>query len=71
MTQGIDIYGYQLLIFNRWGEILFESNDAEFGWDGTYGGNIVQDGTYIWKIRYKVIGVDKPQEIIGHVNVIR
>lgn len=71
MTQGIDIYGYQLLIFNRWGEILFESNDAEFGWDGTYGGNIVQDGTYIWKIRYKVVGVDKPQEIIGHVNVIR
>lgn len=71
MTQGIDIYGYQLLIFNRWGEILFESNDAEFGWDGTYGGNVVQDGTYVWKIRYKVTGVDKPQEMVGHVNVIR
>jgi gliding motility-associated-like protein len=71
MTQGIDIYGYQLLIFNRWGEILFESNDIEYGWDGTYGGNVVQDGTYIWKIRYKVTGVDKPQEIIGHVNLIR
>jgi gliding motility-associated-like protein len=71
MTQGIDIYGYQLLIFNRWGEVLFESNDAEYGWDGTYGGKIVQDGTYIWKIRYKVIGVDKPQEMMGHVNLIR
>jgi len=71
MTQGIDIYGYQLLIFNRWGEVLFESNDAEFGWDGTYGGQICQDGTYIWKIRYKVIGVDKPQEVMGHVNLIR
>jgi gliding motility-associated-like protein len=71
MTQGVDIYGYQLLIFNRWGEVLFESNDAEYGWDGTYGGNIVQDGTYVWKIRYKVIGVDKPQEMMGHVNLIR
>jgi gliding motility-associated-like protein len=71
ITQGIDIFGYQLLIFNRWGEILFESNDAEYGWDGTYGGKIVPDGTYIWKIRYRVLGVDKPQEIMGHVNLIR
>jgi len=71
MTQGVDIFGYQLLIFNRWGEVLFESNDAQFGWDGTYGGNVVQDGTYVWKIRYRLIGVDKPQEIMGHVNLIR
>jgi gliding motility-associated-like protein len=71
MTQGMDIFGYQLLIFNRWGEVLFESNDAEFGWDGTYGGNVVQDGTYVWKIRYRLIGVDKPQERMGHVNLIR
>ena len=71
MTQGIDIFGYQLLIFNRWGEVLFESNDAEFGWDGTYGGKIVQDGTYVWKIRYRVLGVDKPQEMMGHINLIR
>lgn len=71
ITQGIDILGYQLLIFNRWGEVLFESNDAEFGWDGTYGGKIVQDGSYVWKIKYRVIGVDKPQEVTGHVNLIR
>ncbi len=71
MTQGVDIFGYQLLIFNRWGEVLFESNDAEFGWDGTYGGNIVQDGTYVWKLRYRLIGVDKPEEMMGHVNLIR
>lgn len=71
MSEGIDIFGYNLLIFNRWGEVMFESNDYEFGWDGTYGGKIVPDGTYIWKIRYNVIGVDKPQEMIGHVNVLR
>jgi len=71
MTQGIDIFGYNLLIFNRWGEVMFESNDYQFGWDGTYGGKIVPDGTYIWKIRYNVIGVDKPQEVMGHVNVLR
>lgn len=71
MTQGMEILGYQMVVFNRWGEVLFESNDAEFGWDGTYGGKIVQDGTYIWKIKYRVKGVDKPQEMSGHVNLIR
>jgi len=60
-----------MLIFNRWGEILFESNNAEVGWDGTYGGNTVMDGTYLWKITYKIDGVDKHQEVMGHVILIR
>lgn len=70
-TSGFDPYNYKMLIFNRWGEILFESNNAEVGWDGTYGGNIVQDGTYLWKITYKIDGVDKHQEVMGHVILIR
>jgi gliding motility-associated-like protein len=71
ITQGIDIHDYQLLIFNRWGEVLFESNDAKFGWNGTYGGKIVQDGTYIWKLRFKHINKDKREEIYGFVNLIK
>jgi gliding motility-associated-like protein len=71
MTQGFDILGYHLLIFNRWGEVMFESNDARYGWDGTYGGEVCEDGVYVWKIRYKVIGADRPQEMSGHVNLIR
>lgn len=70
-TQGFDPFNYNLLIFNRWGEVLFESNDAEYGWNGTYGGTIVQDGVYIWKITFKVKGVDKRQTITGHVTLIR
>jgi len=29
---------YLLVIYNRWGEKIFESNDSAFGWDGTYNG---------------------------------
>ena len=61
-------------IFNRWGEIVFESNDASKGWNGTYGveGNtIVRDGTYIWKIEFKETGKDKRQILTGHVNVLK
>ena len=70
-TSGYDPFNYHLTIFNRWGEILFESYDAEFGWDGTYGGTIVQDGTYIWKITVKKSYVDDREEFMGHINLIR
>jgi gliding motility-associated-like protein len=70
-TAGFDIYQYQMVIFNRWGEIIFESNNSEIGWDGTYGGNTCQDGTYIWQITYKEIGKDKRNEIRGHFNLLR
>lgn len=73
-SSGYDPYSYTLEIYNRWGEILFESHDVEAGWDGTYGigsDKIVQDGTYIWKMKFKLSGVDEWQEHVGHINLIR
>lgn len=70
-TAGFDIYRYNMKIFNRWGEIVFESQNAAVGWDGTYGGVICQQGTYVWQISYKEIGVDKMNIINGHVNLLR
>jgi gliding motility-associated-like protein len=68
---GIDQFDFQLLIFNRWGEIVWESKDSKVAWDGTYGGNIVQDGTYTWTIRCKDATNDKKYNFEGHLNVIR
>jgi gliding motility-associated-like protein len=70
-TAGFDIYNYNLVIFNRWGEVVFESNDARYGWDGTYGGMPCPDGTYIWQIKYKELTKDKHQLIRGHFNLLR
>ena len=70
-TSGFDPYSYKLLIFNRWGEILFESNNASVGWDGTYGGKIVPSGTYIWQIRFDRTQTDNPEFHQGHVNLLR
>jgi gliding motility-associated-like protein len=61
---------YHLIIFDRWGEILFESYDKNVGWDGTYGGNKVQDGTYTWQIIVSTNGTYKISKS-GHVSVIR
>ena len=70
-TSGFDPYDFNLLIFNRWGEVIWESHNAEAGWDGTYGGMPVQDGTYTWKIEFKTSANDERMIKTGHVNVIR
>ncbi|NRA12672.1 MAG: gliding motility-associated C-terminal domain-containing protein, partial [Crocinitomicaceae bacterium] len=70
-TSGYDPYDFDLLIFNRWGEIIWESHDASVGWDGTYGGKLVQTGTYSWKIEFKTTANDERIMVSGHVNVIR
>ncbi|MBW7869052.1 MAG: gliding motility-associated C-terminal domain-containing protein [Brumimicrobium sp.] len=68
---GFDPQTYTLWIYNRWGEVLFESHNAEVGWNGTYGGKIVKDGTYIWKIEFKETMSDQHHTEVGHVNILR
>ncbi len=69
--QGVDIYNFHLELYNRWGEIIWESYDPDASWDGTYGGNPVKDGTYIWKIRAYDAENDNKYEFNGFVNVLR
>ena len=40
---------YKLMIFNRWGEKLFESNDIKVGWDGYFAGKVCMTGVYAWR----------------------
>lgn len=68
---GIDVHNYQMIIFNRWGELIFETNNPEVGWDGTYGGEIVQDGIYTWSLQYKLPNEDGNTRLVGHVNLIK
>jgi gliding motility-associated-like protein len=71
MTAGFDRFNYQLLIFNRWGEIIFESLDPDIGWDGSYNGTIAQDGVYTWNIKFGILQNEDAKEMTGHVNLIR
>ena len=71
-TAGYDKYDYHLTIFNRWGEIVFESYDADKGWNGAYGdGGLVQDGVYIWQIEFAETMSDKLHVHRGHVTVLK
>src|SRR3989344_2070074 len=68
---GIDVSNFELLIYNRWGEIVFESHDYQTGWDGTYHGRIVPQGTYTWTISTKDMNNDDKYTFDGHFSVIR
>ena len=72
-TSGYDPNEFSLLIFNRWGQIIFESYDPKAGWKGTLGenGEIVQDGTYTWKIEFMAKSSPKRQVAVGHVNLLK
>lgn len=52
-SEGIQKDGYELLIFNRWGEIIFKSVSPETGWDGRMkNGSFAPAGTYNWVLNY-------------------
>jgi gliding motility-associated-like protein len=66
---------YDLLIYNRWGEIVFQSMDISFGWDGTIKGQIAPEGVYIWKLNIKtddrIIADSNSKQMTGNINLIR
>lgn len=65
----IGLTNFNLIIFDRWGEKVFESNDIAKGWDGMYKGNLVPQGVYVWKADYTLKKGGKRQSI-GHVTVV-
>ncbi len=67
---GGNITEFEMLIFNRWGELIFTSNSIDDAWDGTYKNLECQIGTYTWKITYSDIN-NYRKELVGHINIVK
>ena len=65
-----NITDVELMIFDRWGELIFQLDDLTDYWDGSFKGLKCQDGTYTWKITYTDL-MYRRYERTGHVNLIR
>lgn len=61
---------YKMQIFNRWGTLIFESNDIEQGWNGMCDGELCPQGTYIYIIQYRDLENTK-HTVRGTVQLIR
>ncbi|MBL4755926.1 MAG: PKD domain-containing protein [Flavobacteriales bacterium] len=61
---------FHMMIFNRWGEMVFESTDIKIGWDGYYRGNLSQQDVYTWKIKIKYVDGHVIEQI-GDLTLIR
>ena len=67
----VDTDKYSFKIFNRWGELLFETSDIAEGWDGTHQGVKVPSGIYVWTIVYKSEVGFTVEKKTGHVNLLK
>ncbi len=70
--EGINEDGFEFLIFDRWGNLIFESHYLTIGWDGRVKNhpNIAQIDTYVWALKFTNIN-GFPYELAGIVNLIK
>lgn len=68
---GIDTKNYRFMIFDRWGKKLFETEDLNEGWDGTFNGELVPTGVYVWTIKAKELFRNVNTEHTGFINLNR
>ena len=69
--KGIGIATYEMWIFDRWGELIFQSDDITKGWDGraNNGDKIAQQGVYVYKIEVRDFS-QKHHGYTGHVTLL-
>jgi gliding motility-associated-like protein len=66
---GEGIKDFSIQIYNRWGQLVFQASDANNRWDGTYNGQKVPSGSYVFKVSAKdQTGKRELKE--GQINII-
>ncbi|MCK4289333.1 MAG: gliding motility-associated C-terminal domain-containing protein [Bacteroidales bacterium] len=72
VSQNVD--KFKMYVYNRWGTLIYETNDPTNGWDGKFNGSECQLGVYIWKIVYDNMDIEENitnKTLFGHVTLVR
>jgi gliding motility-associated-like protein len=68
---GIDKTNFWFTIYNRWGEVVFESFETDFEWDGTFNGSLVPFGSYTYQFFYKLPNTSERHISTGSFSIIK
>lgn len=73
LGQGFDNEDYTMLIFDRWGELIYETYSFDGKWDGTVrgSGTLAKTDVYVWKIVCRDNYTLEKKDYVGHVTLIR
>ena len=69
-----NIYNFKFTLYNRWGELIYETDNPQFAWDGTSRGVKVKQDTYLWVIEFdkrEADGTFKSDSRSGKLLVLR
>ncbi|HLN53855.1 MAG TPA: T9SS type B sorting domain-containing protein [Lentimicrobium sp.] len=69
VTDYRQIKRFSLKIFDRWGQLIYNTTDAEKGWDGRINGNRIPNGIFLWEMVYKKLD-DPTVKVSGHVTMV-
>jgi len=61
---------FRMYIFNRWGQMIYETADISAGWDGRMNGEPVPGDVYVYKIVYRITGIGVQEEFVNKGNVL-
>lgn len=70
-TEGADLYDFHLTIYDRSGQVIWESFNVDGEWDGNFGGNPAQAGIYLWVIDTKSPTSDERSQFNGFIMLMR
>lgn len=70
-NESVNEYKYSMQVFNRWGEMVFETFDVNVGWDGTYQNMKSPSGIYTYVIRFKDKNTEKAYRSDGTISLLR
>ena len=68
--KGVGLAAVSLVIYNRYGEVVFETTDQNIGWDGTFKGREENPGVFTWVLQYDFITGDRGMQR-GNTTLIR
>ena len=69
-VEGIGIDALNFKIYNRWGELVFESNDQQIGWDGTYKG--IEQEMEVYTYTVDALFYNKESVVLkGNITLLR